>query len=596
MHFIARLIVAVLLLHSIFFTMYWFNLSRTFRRDGLNYEQKRIQYAFMGIPIDEIGKQLDLWLDVDAKISLSPSILKNEFLHQRFTEGLYPRLMDRNAPYLLEISTAQSIAPKNAVELVKLRGSESVYLLSQAPPPWKITTRTPTVDTQNQYRFSWIGFLLPILSILGYGGLFLWFIQRKSRNTEHYFTIAISIILGALFIGLTASVMSWVQFQLPWHVLLYVGVATCVLLAPFWKKTLSLQKMYYPQSEFVVFLVLLFFSFLKIMIFPIVLWDGRSVWLFNAKKIFFHGMLSKGDALNPEMLFSHPDYPLLFPAWLSHFSSFGGVYNEHMAALAIPILYGASLGLVWFFSRKVLGRFCGSGLTLWLFFLTENLTGGAYVDGFVLIFTWIALLSYFVPSYRWVCTIALMVLSLLKVEGILIAGLMAIVLGLLCPVLEGRVFYRRFFLLLFLVPTLMHRLWLILTQVQSSDPFVLDHLWQDFFPRLLDIFKGIPVMLSNPGYTGTRFGIWDGFFAILAFTVFAVWLKIRQRTFSWPAKACAWLSLCLVIISLIVLILLPHDTQWLVQVTLDRLLLVPSTLMVLGFILLLKQTDSAPLS
>ena len=60
---------------------------------------------------------------------------------------------------------------------------------------------------------------------------------------------------------------------------------------------------------------------------PVVLWDGRSIWLFHAKKLFFEGMITNKVLLAPENYWSLPDKPLLLPAWLASFTAFSPSYN-----------------------------------------------------------------------------------------------------------------------------------------------------------------------------------------------------------------------------------------------------------------------------
>ena len=82
---------------------------------------------------------------------------------------------------------------------------------------------------------------------------------------------------------------------------------------------------------------------------PVSLWDGRSIWLFRAHQLSNHGMFALPDMLNMDSEWSHPDYPLLYPAWLAYFG--GHPFSERNASLAIGVLFVSLLVLIWYFAR-----------------------------------------------------------------------------------------------------------------------------------------------------------------------------------------------------------------------------------------------------
>jgi hypothetical protein len=327
-----------------------------------------------------------------------------------------------------------------------------------------------------------------------------------------------------------------------------------------------------PEGYLLAFLVLLFLA--RMALFPIVMWDGRSVWLFNAHKLFNHGMMALADARVPALLWSHPDYPLFYTAWMSHFMAWGGAFNERMAALGIAVFFGATLALLWTIARAQLGRAAGAAITLWAFFAVENLAGGAYVDGFVMALSGIGALSLAraEADARWraVAYVVLAACSLLKVEGLVVSALVLLAFG-------------RFRALAFLAPAVGHRLFAKLGGIPSTDPLSLGTLFGDFFDRFAEALETIPEMLSNAGYTNTRFVLWQAMAAALVAAALMIWHftrdkakpKLTQPALRLAAAACAYAA-----VSFAVILAVPHDVRWLVQVTLDRLLLQGSALMI----------------
>jgi hypothetical protein len=80
-------------------------------------------------------------------------------------------------------------------------------------------------------------------------------------------------------------------------------------------------------------------------------WDGRSIWFFHAKWLYYAGGLA-ADAgwRQPELAFSHPDYPLLLPALAALAAHLAGYWNEHLPQLGLawlalgPLLAAAAWG------------------------------------------------------------------------------------------------------------------------------------------------------------------------------------------------------------------------------------------------------------
>ncbi len=71
-----------------------------------------------------------------------------------------------------------------------------------------------------------------------------------------------------------------------------------------------------------IFLILCLISLMS----PVSDWDARSIWLFNAKIIFFENSLNNYFSYNP--YYSHPDYPIFVPILSSTLATVIGDWNE----------------------------------------------------------------------------------------------------------------------------------------------------------------------------------------------------------------------------------------------------------------------------
>ena len=79
---------------------------------------------------------------------------------------------------------------------------------------------------------------------------------------------------------------------------------------------------------------------------PLHAWDARSIWFFQAKRIYFDGGLKiPGGWPNVAYGFSHIDYPKLLPLLAAQFAQALGVWNEYvpkasLMALLAPLVFG----------------------------------------------------------------------------------------------------------------------------------------------------------------------------------------------------------------------------------------------------------------
>ena len=82
---------------------------------------------------------------------------------------------------------------------------------------------------------------------------------------------------------------------------------------------------------------------LQTLLFPVDVWDARSIWFLHAKLLYHsHGLFESSGWTNPRYWFSHMDYPLLVPMLIAEVATFAGFWNEQLpkAGLLIMLLPG----------------------------------------------------------------------------------------------------------------------------------------------------------------------------------------------------------------------------------------------------------------
>lgn len=141
--------------------------------------------------------------------------------------------------------------------------------------------------------------------------------------------------------------------------LLYLAVLSCVkigYLALLIKITLPIGVLLLIWSlmtgrieidylSLILFLIVIPLS-LKILFVPIDTWDGRSIWFFHAKMIYYQGQFSAESGLTePAVNFSHLDYPKLNACLAAVSSSLAGYWNEFVPKGSLLVfLVGLILG------------------------------------------------------------------------------------------------------------------------------------------------------------------------------------------------------------------------------------------------------------
>ncbi|MHC1654821.1 hypothetical protein ACODUL_16225 [Stenotrophomonas maltophilia] len=171
-------------------------------------------------------------------------------------------------------------------------------------------------------------------------------------------------------------------------------------------------------------------------------WDPRSIWLFHAKRMYLEGSLyAQLDGYAP---WSHNDYPALGPLMMAAAAGLAGHWNELLPKAAAPLLLLPALLLI---APSFRGRWSAALFALLLLRLGREMLGNGYMDALVAVYAVAAVAT----AMRWrargnqpgtgelvAFTLLLAVLSMLKNEG----GVLAVLLTA-TVLLEGLLRERR---------------------------------------------------------------------------------------------------------------------------------------------------------
>ena len=159
---------------------------------------------------------------------------------------------------------------------------------------------------------------------------------------------------------------------------------------------------------------------------PVVEWDARFIWMFHAKRIFFDGSLY--GQLDGYANWSHNDYPNLVPALAASLARAVGHWNEIIPRTSVlfalvPVLLVAAMTL------KNSGVFY-----LWLALViaaTQGLLLNGYMDVYVGLYFGLGLVLLMNSQPKWLWSLILLSLMLIKNEGLLASALLIAAFGLI---------------------------------------------------------------------------------------------------------------------------------------------------------------------
>ena len=565
MRLVLKLLSVALLLHACITSSLWLELGNAFQSDDLSYAQRRLAYAFQNLPVDRLAATLDQTLPAGSAITLGQRLAGNEFVRQRLSEGLYPGRIEADSKFVLDLDESGR------------------YLLNQRPLPF---LESPTADN---LEFSLFSLLASLMAVMGLGTLALVPFRKKfvANALPAYPTIVATLILsGATVIACWATLTTWLQVSPGWVAVYIAGLASFALLSASvgvalarpggLRKLRNALLLSRPESVAPALLVAALFA--RLVLYPVTLWDGRSIWLFHARQLFATGYLSIGELRDPSLLWSHPDYPLLLPAFLSGFSSvLGNSFNERMATLGIPVLAGATLALLWHVARRRLGRWPGAAFSLALFLFVARATAGAYADGLLMLLLALELLAFSGKDEHWLGWLAALAASLLKGEGLVLAAAIPTLVLLLRRTRTGSITPRARYFVCFL-PAIAHRLWL---KSIGVDSLLKGHDFSaslNAFPeRFVALLSELWIPLSFNTYSQLRALLLQGLGSL--WVVAAIFACLRRRP-PQPALVALAMATIAFAFALVSISLLPEDVRWFAETALDRLLIHPAAFLI----------------
>lgn len=568
---IERGICIALLAVSAALSPFWGKSIQALVPDGLSYAERRDAAAFSGVPIRSLTLALASRLPQGQSIALGGSIARDTQLTQRLTEGLYPRVIDATSRVTLDISSGAAFDGGGATSLGTelARAGDMVFILrgggSFPPTPGGRPEEMPFL----------VGpLVLAVLSAIGLGLLTLW-ICRAIPWDRPALILPAALVASVAPIGLAYTLAAWIGLPLPSLAMTLLGGVGLIVMVPvMWRRRAWIETRWRPRPETWCIAALLTLFAVRVAVRPVSLWDGRSIWLFQARRIATHGGLTATAAIHPDVQWSHTGYPLFFPSWLSHFTASAGSYSERSATLGIPILFAALIAVVWIVSRNRLGRWPGAALAFAVFFSLERLSAGAYVDGFLLLVLLVQFLALFssdgpaVTRYGW---IAALIASCLKLEGVVLSLVMTSVY------IAFRHRSTRPFLLY--VPAVGHMIWAKRLGLRGDfDELRLTEVLTTLGERVMIVLSAMPPML------------WKHSLLLLGFLGLVGWISVfRQQGRAPDSRSAFIVAIACLAFALGTMVVTPLEPAWHVPLALDRLLLHPAGFFVLSLLLALKR-------
>jgi len=476
---IQRTVIGILLVYTLFASPFLGDLSRAFfQHQDLSYTQRVTKEGYNGLPMPQISTKAQALLKDEMRVALGPNIMKSDFLHQRFTEGLYPVIVDSYATAKLDFVSATSIAQVNCTPLLKGPSGEALCLMLGNGQIQRENSNVSIDD--NRHAFSLIQLLLCLIGAFGIGTAMLRGIPSTTVNSLNFLErTALRFIAGLVLITIIVSCATYLGVgALPLWCLATIGIAAFGIFGKLWlgnqeRMQQALSQIKGVRLEQGVALGLGMLFFLMVCFAPVALWDGRSIWLFNAHKIFHSGMISRADFTHEPFYWSHPVYPLFATTTLAYFSGFATLFNERMAMTGFALLFTSILILCASRLSKLFNRVSAIGILLWLFMTATHLVMGAYVDSILALLLLTAVLYWIGEDERRpVAYLLFCAASLIKFEGALLT-----ILALTVLVLNNKLPNRkRSFIAasLTMLPAFAHGLFLSFIKVKSKYAEALD--------------------------------------------------------------------------------------------------------------------------
>jgi hypothetical protein len=567
-----------LIVHAGAVSPYWARLGAAAAHDGLDYAQRREAYGFEGFSIRSAAAALDAHLARDVPVRLSPPLLRNDFFRQRISEGLHPRSVDSSAWHTLRLAPRERFDASRSTAIAPL-GAEGILYLQGVLPG-----RDEPEPAREGFALDARALLLAACATLGLGGA-VGLALRRRIGLDAVFLPPLLAPLAALVVGLVATGASWIQSPVSPRACGWIGLALLPATAWFAMRDARLRGALESAARGALrcpetwALALLLASFVALLAaFPIVGWDGRSIWLFQAKRLFFDGILTVRAATDPDAAWSHTSYPLLLPAWMAFSTAFSAVYNERLIGIGVAVLFVSELACVWILARLRLGRWPGSAFTMALALGLAPLTAQGFADGHLTLLLVVQLLAGLggaAPVLAWVAALAA---SLVKLEGLVLAIGVAAVCALLAPPPRAARARRSLVAWLVFMPAALHIVWSRAWGLAGDfEGIHWGGVWAELPARVSVVIRAFPALLAEgPLLVEASVGL----------SWVAVAHLVGRRTPARAEAAALLVAAGCTAFALSAMVVTPKDVEWHVSNALGRLLLHPAAFLVLAALLL----------
>lgn len=244
--------------------------------------------------------------------------------------------------------------------------------------------------------FAWVFLALPLLAAMGLSAALLAQPERSPLRSDSAQQLALAFAVGLSLnyaLGLLLSDLRWVLIA-------GTAIATASLAWALARRPHALAGIFAMGWLRWLFSVALVLGAAGAILFePLQGWDARSVWFFNARRIFFSEGLVAGDGwTNRAYVFSHVDYPKLLPLLAAQFAHAWGRWNEFIPKASLLVLLApivvAFMGLARRLGLSLL--FLAAGLLL----STKEFLWNGYVDTYLCLYAVVGMLYL----ARWLST------------------------------------------------------------------------------------------------------------------------------------------------------------------------------------------------
>lgn len=239
----------------------------------------------------------------------------------------------------------------------------------------------------------------------------------KNNFDQKIFINSLSVLFVIIFFVFVTNSLNYIYF-----IISIMGICYFLIKNKDIKKKIKFISIIYIT----LFILLLLICVLP----PLTSFDGRSIWFFHSKIIYYEKALWTDVWFNEEILFSQVHYPKLNAIISAYFSNLIGIWNYHFSKISLSVLIFPCLIFIYkFFYSPYQGLI---NLSVLLLFFKNDLFNG-YMDSILSIYSLIALLSVYkifkeksFNEHMIVFGLSIFVVLNLKDEGIVIASLISL--------------------------------------------------------------------------------------------------------------------------------------------------------------------------